>query len=120
MEFNLSWRESKFGIGVVSCHTSLQVKHAVALSSFGAEYYALSDTCIHNIWIRSLLSEIGYESPSPTPVYQDNLNTISFCTNNVRTARSRHLLVRELSVHEQIHRFNNINLVFLKGTDIAG
>ena len=108
----------KFGAGVVSCHTSLQAKHAVALSSFGAEYYALSDTCIHNIWIRSLTAEIGYPSTGPTTVFQDNQSTISFCNNNVRTARSRHLVVRELSIHEQIHRFKNIILEFLKGADM--
>eukprot|EP00180_Rhodochaete_pulchella_P004046 Plantae.Rhodophyta-Rhodochaete_pulchella.ctg74517.p1 GENE.Plantae.Rhodophyta-Rhodochaete_pulchella.ctg74517~~Plantae.Rhodophyta-Rhodochaete_pulchella.ctg74517.p1 ORF type:complete len:112 (+),score=1.82 Plantae.Rhodophyta-Rhodochaete_pulchella.ctg74517:88-423(+) len=44
----------------------------VALSTTGADYIAMSRIAKGNVWIRGLLSELGYAQEGPTIVYEDN------------------------------------------------
>jgi hypothetical protein len=103
--------------GVISWNSKLQTQHAIALSSSGAEFYALSDAAIQNLWIRSILTDIGIDIQTPTQIFEDNASTINFCNNNVRQNRTKHLMIREFSVHEQIKKFKSMTLIFIPGKD---
>jgi hypothetical protein len=98
--------------GFISWNSKLQTQHAIALYSSGAEFYALSDDAIHNLWIRSILTDIGIDIQTPTQIFA---STINFCNNNVRQNRTKHLMIREFSVHEQIKKFKSMTLTFIPG-----
>jgi hypothetical protein len=106
-----------WGLGPISWYSKLQVAHQIAISSMGAEYYALCDTALHNIWLRTIFTDIKCPIEGPTSIYEDNKSTVAFCVNGTRQNTTKHLVTKELAVHEQIHRFKNMQLIFLPGKE---
>ena len=68
----------------------------ISRSSTEAEYRSLTLTASEVTWIMSLLSEINMLPPKPPTIWVDNLSTISFASNPVLHARTKHI---ELDVH---------------------
>ena len=64
----------------------------VTRSSTEAEFIALDQVATYTVWLRNLLSEIGYHQQS-SPVHQDNKSTIYKTHNNLgKKGNMRHLM----------------------------
>ena len=64
---------------------------AQAQSSTEAEYRALSMALNEVIWIKIILDEIGIRVKTPINIQEDNQATIKLGTNNMASARSKHI-----------------------------
>ena len=62
----------------------------VALSSTEAEYMALSDCSHQVVWVKTLLSEIGFNLTA-IPICGDNQGSIFIASNLVTEKRSKHI-----------------------------
>ncbi|GJW37827.1 hypothetical protein Tco_0060747, partial [Tanacetum coccineum] len=63
---------------------------SAAISSTKAEYIALSGCCAQVLWMRSELTDYGFEF-NKIPMYCDNKSAIALCCNNVQHSRSKHI-----------------------------
>nr|GEV48084.1 retrovirus-related Pol polyprotein from transposon TNT 1-94 [Tanacetum cinerariifolium] len=54
------------------------------------EYIALSGCCTQILWMRSQLTNYGFQV-NKIPLYCDNKNVISLCCNNVQHSRAEHI-----------------------------
>ena len=76
-------------------------------SSSQAEYQALSSASKEAVWIRTLLSEIGFQQTSATVIHQDNQSTIALAHNPINHGRTKHIdvihhYIQELIENEEI------------------
>ncbi|XXG61103.1 hypothetical protein AAC387_Pa04g2840 [Persea americana] len=55
----------------------------VSKSSTEAEYRAMSAACSEILWLRGLLSDIGFPAPGATPLYADNTSAIRITENPI-------------------------------------
>ena len=63
----------------------------VSRSSTEAEYRSLADTTCELAWLRCLFKDLGITVTSPTPIYCDNVSSISLASNPVQHARTKHI-----------------------------
>lgn len=68
-------------------------QRTIAHSSTDAEYMALSDCSRQVVWIRSLLTELGY-TLTPIPICSDNQGAIFISSNPVTEKHSKHIDIR--------------------------
>nr|GEZ91964.1 copia protein [Tanacetum cinerariifolium] len=61
---------------------SFKKQKCTAISSTEAEYIALSGCCAQIIWMRSQLTDYGFQF-NKIPLYCDNKSAIALCCNNV-------------------------------------
>ena len=66
----------------------------VTLSNTEAEYYAMTDATQEALWLRSLLTELGFMQHGATVVYEDNKGARDLCKNPVYPKRTRHIEVK--------------------------
>ncbi|GJU68615.1 retrotransposon protein, putative, unclassified [Tanacetum coccineum] len=66
-----------------------------------AEYIALSEWCAQILWMRSQLTDYGFEF-NKFHLYCDNKRAIALCYNNVQHSRSKHIDVRYHFIKEQV------------------
>ncbi|GKA76835.1 copia protein [Tanacetum coccineum] len=71
------------------------------ISSTEAEYIALSGCCAQILWMRSQLTDYGFQF-NKIPLYCDNKSVISLCCNNVQNSRAKHIAVRYHFIKEQV------------------
>ncbi|GJS11639.1 putative reverse transcriptase domain-containing protein [Tanacetum coccineum] len=64
-----------------------------AISITKAEYIALSGCCAQILWMRSQLTDYGFQF-NKIPLYCDNKGAIALCCNNVQHSRAKHIDVR--------------------------
>ena len=62
-----------------------------ALSSTEAEYVALCEACRDAVWLRRLLSDMGFPQNKPTLIWQDNKSTIDFVRGHRQHQASKHI-----------------------------
>ena len=91
---------STFAGGAITWNSKKQP--TVALSSMEAEYMALSSATREALWLRSILSELGFDTSLPTHINVDNHGTISFAQNTGFHARSKHIDIRYHFIQENI------------------
>ena len=65
----------------------------VSKSSTEVEYRAMSTACSEVVWLRGLLSEIGFPQSNPNPLHADNTSAIQIATNPVYHERTKHIEV---------------------------
>jgi hypothetical protein len=65
----------------------------VSKSSTEAEYRAMSAACSEIVWLRGLLSELGFPPTAPTPLHGDNTSAIQIAANPVYHERTKHIEV---------------------------
>jgi len=65
----------------------------VSKSSTESEYRAMSLACSEIIWLRGLLTELGFPQNSATPLYVDNTSAIQIAANPVFHERTKHIEV---------------------------
>ena len=85
----------------------------VATSSSHAEYIAASELSREMVWIRMLLTEIGFKLTSPSIVFEDNMAAESMTRNDGVTDRSKHINVKwhyvRQCVREGLLQFDRVN-----------
>ncbi|GJR71827.1 hypothetical protein Tco_0084192 [Tanacetum coccineum] len=72
---------------------SSKKQKCTAISSTEAEYIALSGCCAQILWMRSQLTDYGFQF-NKIPLYYDNKSEIALCCNNVQHSRAKHIDVR--------------------------
>ncbi|MGA1564448.1 MAG: Ty1/Copia family ribonuclease HI, partial [Pontimonas sp.] len=65
----------------------------VATSSTEAEVVAISEACKSVVWLRSFLTELGFNLP-PSPVFIDNKSAKMLAADLVSSSKSRHIAPR--------------------------
>ena len=76
---------------------------------------ALSDCGRQVAWIRTLLSEIGYDL-EPIPIYGDNQGSIFIASNPVMEKRSKHIDIRYHYIRKVIED-GIVEVCFIDGSD---
>eukprot|EP00253_Pinus_taeda_P034947 PITA_34947 len=69
---------------------------AISLSSAEAEYRGAVEASKEALWLRQILSELGFEQQHPTTLWCDNQSAIQLCKEPVKHQRSKHI---ELHMH---------------------
>ncbi|GKA87180.1 hypothetical protein Tco_0808891 [Tanacetum coccineum] len=80
---------------------SSKKQKSTAISSTEAEYIALSGCCAQILWMRSQLTDYGFQF-NKIPLYCDNESAIALCYNNVQHSRAKHIDVRYHFIKEQV------------------
>ena len=97
---------------LVSWRTRLQ--SIVTLSSTEAEYAALSETLREAAWLRSLLTEIGFDEAQliPLPIFEDNQSAIKLATNHANSNRTKHIDVRNHFCRQE-HNMGHVTIEYV-------
>ncbi|GJZ54960.1 retrovirus-related pol polyprotein from transposon TNT 1-94, partial [Tanacetum coccineum] len=66
-----------------------------------AEYVALSGCCSQILWMRSQLTDYGFQF-NKIPLYCDNKSVIALCCNNVQHSRAKNIDIRYHFIKEQV------------------
>nr|GEV28046.1 hypothetical protein [Tanacetum cinerariifolium] len=80
---------------------SSKKQKCIAISSTEAEYNALSGCCAQILWMRSQLTDYGFQFKK-IPLYRDNKSAIALCCNSVQHSRAKHIDVRYHFILEQV------------------
>ncbi|GJS95495.1 hypothetical protein Tco_0802463 [Tanacetum coccineum] len=80
---------------------SLKKQKSTAISSTEAEYNALSGCCSQILWMRSQLTDYGFQF-NKIPLYCANKSAIALCCNNVQHSRAKHIDIRYHFIKEQV------------------
>ncbi|GJY11010.1 retrovirus-related pol polyprotein from transposon TNT 1-94 [Tanacetum coccineum] len=80
---------------------SSKKQKCTAISSTEAEYIALSGCCAQILWMRSQLTDYGFQF-NKIPLYCDNKSAIALCCNNVQHSRAKHIDVRYHFIKDQV------------------
>ena len=103
----------KLAGGIFSWQSRAQ--KTVAHSSTEAEYMAISDCSRQVVWIRNLMSEIGYEL-APIPIAGDSQGSLFMSSNPVTESRSKHIDIRYHAIREYIEN-KQVEVFFVDGSD---
>ena len=76
----------------------------ISRSSTEAEYKAMSSTCSEILWLRGLLSKLGFAQPSPTSLHADNNRAIRITKNHVFHERTKHIEVDCHFIQDELKR----------------
>ncbi|GJT85224.1 hypothetical protein Tco_1066941 [Tanacetum coccineum] len=69
---------------------SSKKQKSTTISSTKAKYIALSRCCAQILWMRSQLTDYGFQF-NKIPLYYDNKSVIALCCNNVQVSRAKHI-----------------------------
>jgi hypothetical protein len=83
----------------VSWHAKLQ--GVVALSTTEAEYVALATAGCDALFLRGLLSELGFPQPS-TVIFEDNSGCIALTKDSVLHSRTKHIDIRFHRIRDMV------------------
>nr|GFB81525.1 retrovirus-related Pol polyprotein from transposon TNT 1-94 [Tanacetum cinerariifolium] len=82
---------------------SSKKQQSTTISTMGAEYIVMSGCCAQILWMRSQLTDYGFDF-NKIPLYCDNRNAIAMCCNNVQHSRSKHIDIHHHFIQEQVER----------------
>nr|GFB25189.1 hypothetical protein [Tanacetum cinerariifolium] len=82
---------------------SSKKQQSTAISTTKVEYIAMSGCYAQIIWMRSQLTDYGFDF-NKIPLYCDNYSAIALCCNNVQHSRSKHIDIRHHFIREQVER----------------
>ncbi|GKC66170.1 copia protein [Tanacetum coccineum] len=80
---------------------SSKKQKSTAILSTEVEYIALSVCCSQILWMRSQLTDYGFQF-NKIPLYCDNKSAIALCCNNVQHSRAKHIDIRYNFIKEQV------------------
>ena len=78
----------------------------IARSSTESEYCALANSTAEIMWLRSLLSKLGFSSSNTATLWCDNVGVIYLCSNPVFHARTKHIKLDYHFIREQVQPCN--------------
>ena len=84
----ISWRSRKQSI--------------VALSTTEAEYVAMCEAAQEAVWLRRLLSDIGFTQKAPTVIAEDNQGAICLTQNPKDHSRTKHIDIKFHYIREKV------------------
>ncbi|GKB38533.1 retrovirus-related pol polyprotein from transposon TNT 1-94 [Tanacetum coccineum] len=99
-----------FGENLVSWSSKKQ--KCIAISSTEAEYISLSGCCAQILWMRSQLTDYGFDY-NKIPLYSDSQSAIALSCNTVQHSRTKHVAVRYHFIKEQVEN-GVVELYFVK------
>nr|GEX12820.1 retrovirus-related Pol polyprotein from transposon TNT 1-94 [Tanacetum cinerariifolium] len=82
---------------------SSKKQQSTAISTTETEYIAMSRCCAQILWMRSQLTDYGFDF-NKIPLYCDNRSAIALCFNNVQHSRSKHINILHHFIREQVKR----------------
>nr|GEV77308.1 hypothetical protein [Tanacetum cinerariifolium] len=82
---------------------SSKKQKSTAISTTEAKYIAMSGCYAQILWMRSQLTDYGFDF-NKIPLYCDNRSAIALCCNNVQQSRSKHIDIRPYFIREQVER----------------
>ena len=103
----------KISGGPVSWQSRMQT--SVALSSMEAEYMAASAATQEAMWLNRLLHQLGFRTPRPTTIYEDNKAAILFADHPGDHRRSKHIDTRKYFVRDAVLN-GDVQLVYVPTT----
>ena len=77
-----------------------KIQPVVATSSTEAEFIAAVHAGKVAKYLRSVLSDLGYQQNGPTPIYEDNQAAIAMINHDKPTPRSRHIDIQWFAINE--------------------
>ncbi|GJT71170.1 retrovirus-related pol polyprotein from transposon TNT 1-94 [Tanacetum coccineum] len=80
---------------------SSKKQKCTTISSTEAEYIILSGCYAQILWMRSQLTDYGFQF-NKIPLYCNNKSVIALCCNNVQHSRAKHIDVRYHFIKEQV------------------
>ncbi|GJU61318.1 hypothetical protein Tco_1243153 [Tanacetum coccineum] len=80
---------------------SSKKQKCTAISSTEAEYIALSVCCSQILWMRSQLTDYGFQL-NKIPLYCDNKSAIALCCNSVQYSRAKYIDIRYHFIKDQV------------------
>jgi hypothetical protein len=83
---------TSLGLGAISW--SARKQELVTTSTCEAEYVAMANVTKEVLWLRQLLSEIGYPQSAPTPVLADNQGAIILSEDQSNHNRTKHIDIK--------------------------
>jgi len=86
-----------------------------ALSSTEAKFIAAVTAAKTAKYIRSVLSELGFEQPNPTPIYEDNKPTINIVASQKPTEQTGHIDIRFFALQDWVHKSKDVELLHIPG-----
>lgn len=95
-----------------------KLQKAVAKSSAEAEYLAVSAAVSECIWLRMLLSELGFIQAKATEIYEDNQACIAMSQNPAHHQRAKHIDIHYHFVKDHCAK-GNVILVYLPTNDMV-
>ena len=84
-----------FMAGAVIAYMSKK-QATIAMSSTEAEIMAASQAGLEAVFLRSLLSDMGYKQSKPTDLYVDNKGAIDMSRDYISNERTKHIERRHL------------------------
>ncbi|GJW45800.1 retrovirus-related pol polyprotein from transposon TNT 1-94 [Tanacetum coccineum] len=91
---------------------SLKKQDCTALSTAEVEYVSLSACCAQVLWIRTQLTDYGFNF-NKIPIYCDSKSAIAISCNPVQHSRTKHIDVRYHFIKEHVEK-GTIELYFVK------
>nr|GEU69320.1 retrovirus-related Pol polyprotein from transposon TNT 1-94 [Tanacetum cinerariifolium] len=82
---------------------SSKKQKSTAISIIEAEYIAMSGCGAQILWMRSQLTDYGFDF-NKIPLYCDNRSAIALCCNNVQHSRSKHIDIQNHFIREQVKK----------------
>lgn len=89
-----------FGTGVIIYMSKVQASNS--LSSTEAEYIALATCAQEVIWLRTILTELGFKLNGPTVIYEDNKSCIDIATSLKQHPGVKHIDLRYHFIRDRI------------------
>ncbi|GJT11152.1 retrovirus-related pol polyprotein from transposon TNT 1-94 [Tanacetum coccineum] len=80
---------------------SSKKQKSTAISSTEADYIALSGCCAQILWMRSQLTDYGFQF-NKIRMYCENKSVIALCCNNVQHSRTKHIDIRYHFIKEHV------------------
>nr|GEV19720.1 integrase, catalytic region, zinc finger, CCHC-type, peptidase aspartic, catalytic [Tanacetum cinerariifolium] len=82
---------------------SSKKQKSTAISTTKVEYIVMSGCCAQILWMRSQLTDYGFDF-NKILLYCDNRSAIALCCNNVQHSRSKHIDIHHHFIREQVER----------------
>ena len=98
------------GTGAVSWSSHLQTLHTTSTTQ--SEYVAAVAAGQEIIWLRNLLTELGYKIDRPSTLFIDNQSTIAVARNPIHHGRMKHLHLRYYWLRDQVDE-GNIHVAYI-------
>ena len=98
---------------------SSKLQQSVSLSSTEAEYIALTSTTRMVIWVRALMSEMGFPQTQPSIIYEDNKSCINIAESYKTHPAVKHIDVRHHFIRDRVLEVKDIQLQKLGTADMT-
>nr|GFC12038.1 retrovirus-related Pol polyprotein from transposon TNT 1-94 [Tanacetum cinerariifolium] len=82
---------------------SSKKQKSTTISTIEAEYISMSGCCAQILWVRSQITDYGFDF-NKILLYFDNHSAIALCCNNVQHSRSKHIDIHHHFIREQAER----------------